>query len=220
MSTIQAHSASTPSRVPAQDRSTSVPYETLINSLSELGFDTRRQKLLGIVGCERRAGVSTVACNLALEVARGGSEKVLLIDANLSHPRLHQLFSAEVGPGLVNAMAQEPPVDQCIQPTDTERLHLLTSGFSARPASQRFRAARFKNVLDEVRDEYDLVIVDLPPAIKGSNAFPMATVLDGVLLIVEAERNPVDRLQWAKRQFIHANATILGVVLNKCRWNS
>lgn len=207
-----AVTAARPAAGPANDH-----YAALLRSLDGAGCGAGPSTVIGVASPRGGAGVSTIASNLAIEAARSGFEKVLLIDANLSRSRIHRLFSAQPMPGLAQALSGDPPVDECIQRSSIELLHVLTSGTDGREAMPRFRSQQFKNVLDVVRQEFDFVVVDLPPATRLSLTFTVAGLLDGVLLVVEAERERAENLQLVKRQFLRGNANLLGVVLNKCR---
>jgi capsular exopolysaccharide synthesis family protein len=205
------------SGAPVASHPASIHYQMLVSHLDGHGLSAQRPKVIGFVSCASGSGVSTIAANLAAEVARGGFERVLLFDANLVRPRVHKLFSVSSGPGLVQAMGGNPAVDECIQRSSVSSLHLLTSGVERRTGARRFRLRSFTRVLDEVRDHYELMVVDLPPATKLSISYMISALLDGIVLVVEAERNQVDDLQRVKRRLISANAQLLGVVLNKCR---
>jgi capsular exopolysaccharide synthesis family protein len=192
-------------------------YQSLIGSLDGLGFDTGLPKVIGLASSRSGAGVSTIASNLAIEVARSGLERVLLVEANLQKPKLDRLFSVNPAPGLVQALAGDLPWDDCLQQSGIEMLQLMTAGVSGRRAAPGFRAQQFARVLDKARREFDFIVFDLPPATKISMSFKVAGLLDGILLVIEAERSQVEELQRVKRQFVHANAKLLGAVMNNCR---
>ena len=192
-------------------------YEMLLRSLERTGFDAESPKVVGLVSCESGAGVSTVASNLAIEAAQGGAEHVLLVDANLAHPKIHRLFSIPASPGLIQAVSGDLPIEECLHGTPDDLLHVLPAGKSRRDVSTSIRTPQIRELLDTLREEFDFIVVDLAPATDLSMSFPVASLLDGVLLVVEAERNQVDSLKRMKRQFINMNANLLGAVLNKYR---
>jgi capsular exopolysaccharide synthesis family protein len=211
---LHRHSAASATRA---GRAANLNFEALSGCLDGLGFDGQRPQAIGFVSPSPRAGVSTIASNFAVELAQRGSERVLLIDAHLEHPTLHRHFAVRTEPGLVQALASDLSVEECIQRTDIEMLSLLASGTSGRDAAVGMRAQEFGAALREMRNDFDSIVVDLPPAGDLSSSYTVAALLDGVVMVIEPGRESAEKLARVKRKFVQANAKLFGVVLNKCR---
>lgn len=212
-STAQRDAVS-PAGVVADSRPVNHDYKALLRSL---GFGADGPGVIGLTSCCAGAGVSTIASNLAIEAAHSGLERVLLIDASLMRPRIHHFFAARSAPGFVQALMGDPPVEECIQRSPVEFLHLLTAGVTGRGDPPRICLPQVRQVLDVVRNDFDFVVVDLPSAGHSTVSFDIAPLLGGLVLVVESNRHRIENLQQMKRMYVRANANLLGVVLNKCR---
>jgi capsular exopolysaccharide synthesis family protein len=171
-------------------------------------------QLIGVTSCRRREGVSTVAANLAIAVARSGLEPTLLIDANTDHPAIAALFQLRNAPGLAELAGQDADVGQCIRPSPTDGLSILPAG-DAKGVAGAPDARAFAQLLRELRRNYEFIAVDLPPANELSACLALAGTLDGVVLVVEAERVRSEAVLRAKQQLVHVDANLVGVVFNK-----
>lgn len=170
---------------------------------------------LGITSCSPGAGVTSLVSHLGSTAAKETGRSVLLIDANLESPLLHRLFALAPGAGLVDLLMGRAPADEAIRNTDVAGLYILPAG-SAGPSGTRVLASvNLEAVLDEVKANYDLVLIDLPPTEINPAASWVAGLLDGVLLVLEAERDDTDAAQQAQETLVQAHARLLGVVLNK-----
>jgi capsular exopolysaccharide synthesis family protein len=169
---------------------------------------------VGLTSCTGGEGVTTVAAQLAMTAARSMGHRVLLVDCNFGNPAIHRLFDVPLGPGLRDALRETTPVSEFLQPTAISNLSLLTAGVQREDSDLAFTWSNLRHVFETFHQEFGLVIVDLPPVAHGVPA-GLGGLLDGMLLIVEAER-----IRW---QVAHRTASmlkasgvnLLGVVMNK-----
>lgn len=174
--------------------------------------------VLGIVGCHRGQGTSTVTANLAATLSRHGDGNVLLIDSNVCHPSVHKIFEANLSPGLTDVLTNGRSNGDAIQSLPAESLDVLSAGTRGENFSKIFDADGFGKMLKSVKSRYRFVIVDIPALNETSSATRLASLCDGVVLVIEAERLRREVAQRAKGQLRKYNANILGVVLNKRRF--
>lgn len=144
--------------------------------------------LLGVTGCGRQVGVSTLATNVAIRAADHGLGPVLLLDANVAHPRLHRLWKLRPSAGLADVMAGQATLEDCVQTTPVAGLFLLPFGEARRLDHARIDPQRFAGFVSQLREKYSLVICDLPEAQTMSHALLLAGTLDGTLVVVRSER--------------------------------
>jgi Mrp family chromosome partitioning ATPase len=175
--------------------------------------DTPRS--LGVTGCARGSGVSTVAAGLAAAAAAFGLGPVLLVDANLVSPAAHRLLGVKQAPGLAEALADGEPPN--VQPSAVADLAVLAAGDAEARLARAWAAPALEGLLLSLKDEFSLVVVDLPPAGEAGFAARMAGLLDGVLLAVESEQVRPDEARLYKDLLGRANARLLGAVLTKHR---
>ncbi len=175
-------------------------------------------RVLAITGSHDKEGVSTVAANLAATLARPGDGQVLLIDADLRHPSVHQIFEARLSPGLADILANGQSSEAVLAPSPLQNLRILSAGTADGNLSEMFDSKEFTNLLNSIKKDYRFVVVDLPAVNEASWAVRLARLCDGVGLVVEAERSRWEVVQRTKELLVESNANVLGVVINKRRF--
>jgi capsular exopolysaccharide synthesis family protein len=179
-------------------------------------IDRRGYKTLMLVSAKPGAGVSTCAQNLAASCARSG-RRVLMIDANFRRPGLANLMSLPSEPGLAEVLSGEEPINhasQYVQSTDLQNLSVLPAGNTRYAAAELFESQRFRDLLAKLESEYDLLIIDAPPALLTSDAQLLSRHIDSMLLVSRAQSDTRGMLQRLHRELDGQRADILGVLLN------
>lgn len=190
-------------------------YQTILARLGWPGDETPAVlQTLGITSAGRGEGVSTVAAHLAAVAAASGRE-VLLVDAHFAAPIQHQRFGVPEAPGLADWLESGGDAPAAIPATAVRNLSVLPAGKATSQASRLHDVFELASGLKELSAGFDLVIFDLPPAGRVSAALRFASVLDGVLLVVEADRTPRDDVTRTAEMLERARATLLGTVFNK-----
>ena len=199
---------------------------------------------VGLISANPHEGVTTVACNLAMQAAVANGLHVLLVDANTSKPRLHQIFDLPQSPGLCDmsgSLAEDtgcihdmselplkswPPVlrrslkrrpreNRRAYEIDVPNISVVTSG--SRTTATGLVQLAAEGSLGFSNRPFDLVIYDLP-AVNSSNSFEFPlSYLDGVLFVVAAEETSDVAAKKSLRRIRDAKAYVLGVVFNKRR---
>lgn len=159
-----------------------------------------------------QGGTSTI-CNLAITLAQAG-RRVVLVDADLRRPSLHELFGVGNEYGLAQLLGNGSAAARALKSTLVDNLLLLTGGEGVANPWALFRSARMPQVLEELQRQADFVLVDTPSAIVFADAATLASVVDGVIVVVRANEAPRGTELQIKELLNHANANILGVVLN------
>jgi capsular exopolysaccharide synthesis family protein len=171
---------------------------------------------LGVTSCHGGEGVSTVAMQLALAASSWRYDSLLLVDANLSQPVTSRSFDARSAAGLAEAVAGEPAAE-LIQETLLANLSFLPAGrFRGSPA-QTYQSPGFAELTRWIAERFDLAIFDLPPAAATSCLSQVVKTLDGIVLVIEADRVHRRVAQRFKELTVLGGGQIVGVVLNKCR---
>lgn len=191
-------------------------YLELLDRLGVAPGVLERPKVLGVTSCRSGEGVSTVAASLAVTAASSGHGPVLLVDANLERPTVYRLVGVKPAPGLAEAL-QGSPAEPILQPSAVPGLTVLAAGAVETRPARAVAATAFAQLLQSLKNDFALVVVDMAPADRGSMAIQLAAGLDGVLLVVEAERVRGEEIRQCKDALVRARASLLGVVLNKKR---
>jgi capsular exopolysaccharide synthesis family protein len=171
--------------------------------------------VIGITSCKPGEGVSTVAIGLAVCAAQLGGAPALLVDANLARPTVARAFEVGVEPGLFEVLMGTMDAGNCIQPSKCEGLSLLTAGCWTSGVEPAYRPAALAALVSELRGRYGTIVFDLPAAEECSPSSVIGSALDGVVLVVEAERLRDETARRATSRLQQANVVVLGVVLNK-----
>lgn len=157
-------------------------------------------------------GKSTTASALARSYARLG-QRVLLIDADLRNPSLHRVMNAEAHGGLTNLLTGATDLRESIQSTRFPNVFLVTSGPLPPNPAELLASERLTALVTEGEALFDLVIFDGPPVMGLADAPILGGAVEGVLLVVEANRNTRPQVRAAMRRLELAGAHLLGVML-------
>ena len=159
------------------------------------------------------SGPSEGAANLAVVLADSG-QKVLLIDADMRKPTVHESFSLLNSNGLSVMLTTKHSVLESVQPSGIEDLTILTSGPKPPNPSELLGSARMNQVIEEARSHYDAIIFDMPPIVAVTDAQLMASQADGTILVVRENVTSKESLAKAKELLAMVQARVLGVVYN------
>jgi len=170
---------------------------------------------LGITSSTRGEGVSTVAAQVALAAASAGDQRILLVDANFDGPSVHSRFSADLAPGLADTLLGSLAPQEAVQSTSLVNLAVLTAGCSHGNLSAMYGSSRLPEAIDRFKQAYGLVVIDLPALTGAGAAVRLAGMLDGVILVVEAERVQWEAAQRTALLLQRGSGRLLGAVLNK-----
>ncbi len=207
-------------------------YRTLRTNIA-FATANRDFKILQFTSAGLREGKTTTAINLAVTLAQMG-KRILILDADLRKPSVHDVFGLKKEPGLTeillgryswkdairtvaDLMIGTLGVEEVIGSPGLDKISILTSGqFLSNPA-ELISSPKMSALLDDLRGQFDLVIVDTPPILPVADAVMMGSKTDGVLLVYQVGQIPRLALKRAKQLLEKGQANVLGVVLNNVR---
>jgi capsular exopolysaccharide synthesis family protein len=161
-------------------------------------------------------GKSTTLANLAVTMAQA-EQKVVIVDCDLRRPSLHTLFDLPNEAGLTTVILEQSEAPLPLQATGVPGLSLLASGpLPPRPADI-LGSRRMEAVIERLRGEADIVLFDTPPVMAVTDAAVLATRVDGVLLVFQANKTRRDQARQTRQILEKVKANIIGVVLNDAR---
>lgn len=170
-------------------------------------------KSIMLASAQSGEGKSTTASNLAIVLAQQGNQ-VLLVDADLRKPSIHYAFRVSNIDGLTNVLTKEVELDSAIKQTDIHNLSLLTSGSKPPNPSEILSSNSMETLMGRLKEMFDFVIYDTPPALAVTDSQVLANKCDGVILVVASGKTNKDLALKSLDVLKQARAHILGAVVN------
>jgi len=158
-------------------------------------------------------GKSTTMVNLAYICAQGGYS-TLMIDADLRRPRLHTFFDINNTVGLTNYLTTDLLLEDVILQTPVDNLFFMPSGILPADAAGILNSRRMSEMIQDVKERFDLVLIDSPPILGVSDASVLASEVDLTMIVVQHRKLPRNMLMRVKQAVENVGGTVLGVVLN------
>lgn len=158
-------------------------------------------------------GKSTTMVNLAYICAQGGYT-TLMIDADLRRPRLHTFFDINNSVGLTNYLTTDLLLEDVILQTPVDNLYFMPSGILPADAAGILNSRRMSELIKDVKQRFDLVLVDSPPILGVSDASVLASEVDLTMIVVQHRKLPRNMLMRVKQAVETVGGHVIGVVLN------
>ena len=212
------------------------PDSTLAESFralrTNLSFTSLEKDIKTIVftSSSPQEGKTTTVVNLAITMAQSGN-KVLLVEGDLRRPVIGKVFGIDQIPGLsdvilgnfkwkdvirtiTDIMVGKMSMDDILKTHGMDNLHIITSGTIPPNSAELLSSKGIKDFIDEVRSDYDIVLIDGPPVLSATDAAILGSRSDGVILVYQVGKISRSTLKRAKTQLDNVKANVIGVVLN------
>lgn len=179
-----------------------------------------KSKLVGpgilVASAEPSTGRSTVAANLAISLARDGA-RVLLVDADLRAPSLHEHFGLQNRAGLSEILGGEASLEDVVQPTGVEGLLFIAAGQPPINPVRIFRGEAMEQLIEKISKGADFIVFDSPAGSTFGDPLVLAENVQNVVLIHEAGRPASDAEYDFHKGLERLGVNVVGMVLNKMR---
>ena len=192
-------------------------FRSTLASILYTGENGDRPRVIALTSANPREGKTTVASNLALALAEIG-QRVLLIDGDLRKPRLHEIFHVSNAWGLSDLLDGTKPIEGSVAMlagTGYSELYVLPAGSAASSISHLLHSPRALELLQRMRQEFDMVIIDTPPMLQIPDARVLGRLVDGVILVVRSARTTKETAAAASQRLADDGTRVLGTVLNE-----
>jgi len=190
-------------------------YRSLRTNIEFSSIDEKLQVLM-VSSAGPGEGKSTTITNLAVTFAQS-EKKVILIDADLRKPTAHHTFALSNRWGLSSVISQQSKLEEVIQASDIPNLDVITSGAIPPNPAEMMNSKKMTSLLEQLRQMYDIILIDTPPLLAVTDAQIVSTKSDGVILVVDQGKVKRDIAGKAVKSLESVNARILGVVLNNVK---
>ncbi|MGL6073722.1 MAG: polysaccharide biosynthesis tyrosine autokinase, partial [Fimbriiglobus sp.] len=191
----------------------------------------RGHQVIQVTSPDKSDGKSTLAANLATAMAQSG-KRVILIDCDLRRPQVHKIFGLtefdqfgkvvlkEDGKpqspqcGLSEVVAGNAPLAKALRRSEIPNLDLMPAGKRPPNPSELLTSPRLQQLLNDLREQYDFVIVDTPPVLAVSDPANVAPRVDGVIVVFRMTNEARQKAERTVEQLKSLGVKLLGVVVN------
>jgi capsular exopolysaccharide synthesis family protein len=180
------------------------------------GVTGESHRLLMVTSASAREGKTTLASHLAISLARSG-KRVLLIDADLRRPTLHQVFEVPMGPGFSDVLRGEMTIEQAVRPLPISGLDFMGAGNDPRLGVTLLPRKENRAIFEKLREMYDIIIVDSSPVLPVADSLWLGKLVDGVVLSVRSQTSRAPTVHAAYERLKSINVPVLGAVVNGVR---
>lgn len=187
-------------------------YRTLRTNLQFSSVDEDLQVML-VTSPSASEGKTTIICNLAISFSQIG-KRVLLIEGDLRRPRLHQYLQLSNAKGMTNVLMQHEVIEEVIQITAYD-VHVLTCGPIPPNPAELLNSNRLKELIQQLRNQYDIILIDTPPVGVVTDAAILSTLVDGVIMVIASHQTESDLALRSMKLLETVGAKVLGTVLTK-----
>jgi succinoglycan biosynthesis transport protein ExoP len=187
-------------------------FRFLRTNIEFVGLETPMKKIL-VTSADTSDGKTTVATNLAFSIAQE-DRKVILLDADLRKPSVHELVGITISPGLSEIFRDKVNMVDTLRSSADKRVTLITSGSQPPNPAELLASKKMERVLNSLEEVADYIIIDGPPFLVTDAAI-LASKVDGVLLVIRPGQLREDQAHVMIEQIQRSGTNIIGVVFNR-----
>jgi capsular exopolysaccharide synthesis family protein len=191
-------------------------FRSVLTSILFIGENGDRPRVLVFTSASPADGKTTIVSNLAIASAEI-RHKVIIIDADLRRPRMHQVFSLANERGLSDLLTEEyssQAVADLIQETGVPGVHVLTGGPPTQASVHLLYSVNFATLIEDLKEQYDMILIDTPPMLQMTDARVAGRLADAVVVVARAGQTTRDSLLAVRQRFDEDRTHVLGTILN------
>ena len=171
---------------------------------------------LAFAGCEAGDGASTMAFNFASAFSARSSKRIVLVDGNVRDPGLLHMSRPGL-PGLCDVILGRAVLDEAIIQVVPERYSFVQAGRTNENPIALYESDAFAKAVEGLRSAYGLIIFDSPPLIDSPEAAVLASKMDGLVLVLQADKTRWEAARAIQEELAALEVPLLGAILNKRR---
>ena len=201
------------------DSAPSEAFRTIKARIQFSKIDSGSPKTILVTSPAEQEGKTLIAVNLAVSYAKSNM-KTLLIDCDLRRPRIHSIMNDKKKPGLVDYLFKKVCLDEIIKTSSIKNFSYIPAGTYPFYPAEILESNTMKNFLDEMRNTFDMVIIDSAPIVAVIDSEILSRIVDGTILVVSADKTETKLMLDAVNLLKNNNSTFLGTVLNNFKYKS
>jgi capsular exopolysaccharide synthesis family protein len=190
-----------------------------LTSILFAGENGSRPRVLVFTSANPGDGKTTVVSNLAIATA-GIGRSVLIVDADMRQPRMHEIFDLPNDRGLSDLLRAHPDEESLafgINETGVAGVSLITGGSPTNAAADLLHSPNLAALLECLKRRYEMILIDTPPMLQMPDARAVGRAADAVVLVARAGQTSRAALSAASKRFSEDRTPVLGTILNG--WN-
>ncbi len=188
-------------------------FRSLRTNITYAAIERPLRRIL-ITSATPQDGKTTVACGLAAVLSQG-EKQVLLLDADMRRPQMHDRFGLHNHLGLSDLFVGSlEHVSAHVQMIDPPKLGVLTAGTLPPNPAELLTSHRMLEILDALNRDFDVIVIDTPPVLSVTDAAALVPFVDGVILVARPGTTKLAPFRQAREQLRAVGARVLGVVLD------
>ena len=193
-------------------------YKMLATNLLSLN-KRRPPKTIAITSSIAGEGKTITSLNLVITMSRALHDpRIVLIDADMRKGQLNKYLGVPAQKGLSDYLNNEASLEDIIFSLDIQNLSFITSGITPSNPAELLASERMRGLIHALRDRYDFVFIDTPPVIPVTDSVIVASLVEGVLVVIQANRTQRGILSRSTELLKQANANIIGHVLTNVEY--
>jgi capsular exopolysaccharide synthesis family protein len=177
------------------------------------------RRVIQFIGSREGEGTSTVVREFARVMAAKFGKSVLLLDADQHHPRQHLFFHLVAERGWQEVVRDNGPIEKALHQIGGTKLFVSPSSEFSPSHPHSYNSLLIDAFLTKLRQRFDLILIDSPPATTSTDGLALSAKVDGVVLVVEAEKTRWPVAENVRDRIKGSGGKILGIVLNKRRFH-
>ena len=186
-------------------------YRTLRTSI--MYSSDKNSKIIMVSSPGPGEGKTTTVCNLAITYANLG-KKTLLIDGDLRKPVIRKIFNLDKGLGLTSYIIGENSIDEVIHKTEIANFEVIPSGVVPPNPSEILNSDKMKNMLDDLKQRFDIILIDSPPMIAVTDALVLSNLVDDFILVCRSRITQKGALDRSIKSLNQIGGKFSGSILN------
>jgi capsular exopolysaccharide synthesis family protein len=171
-------------------------------------------KVLMLTSAHPEEGKSLTSTNLAIVMSEIG-KKTLLVDCDLRRPSVHAILGIDKSNGLSEVLYGEQEWDKVLKKIGIENLHVITSGVIPRNPSEIIGSDKMKLFLEEVKQVFDIIILDVPCILAVTDSIILSLLADCIFMVVMAEKTPREAVLRSMSMLTDVKSEISGIIFNR-----
>lgn len=179
-----------------------------------LSFSERPPQKILVTSPSPLQGKTTTLINTAISLSQTGA-RVLIIDGDLRRPRIHKIFGDRNRIGLSDCLSGGAELPSVIRKSEIKNIYYIPAGSIPPNPSELLGSALFKETMQVLAERFNHILIDAPPVLGFADSIVLSSAVDGVILVILSGKTQRTILHRAKDSLLHANAKILGVVINR-----